>query len=182
MALDGCARWTEPAPGALRRPRPPSVKISMARKSWTARRRARFLEHLRRCANVSAAARTAGMSRSSAYALRRTDEEFAARWDEALEEACDALEEELRRRAMEGVERPVFHGGRPCGVIRSYSDQLGMFLLRAHRPERFAAPARGGAATESAPARADADGRPARERLEEILARLRERLDEDGRS
>lgn len=147
----------------------------MARKSWTARRRARFLDHLRRCANVSAAARSAGMSRSSAYTLRRTDEAFAAGWDEALEEACDALEEELRRRAMEGVERPVFHGGRPCGVIRNYSDQLGMFLLRAHRPERFARPSGGAAANDGKTSNAE-DARPARERLDAILARLNERL------
>ncbi len=154
----------------------------MARKSWTARRRARFLDHLRRCANVSAAARTAGMSRSSAYALRRADKVFAARWDEALEEACDALEEELRRRAMEGVERPVFHGGRPCGVIRNYSDQLGMFLLRAHRPERFAHPSRPLTGSErKAGHSSGTDTRSAKERLGAMLARLGERLGEDGR-
>ena len=54
-----------------------------------------------------------------------------------VREALDLLEAELWRRALKGVARPVFYGGKRCGVIRSYSDQLGMFLLKAHRPERY---------------------------------------------
>ncbi|GIX17682.1 MAG: hypothetical protein KatS3mg119_1868 [Rhodothalassiaceae bacterium] len=109
----------------------------MSQSRWTPPQRARFLAVLRETANVSAAARAVGMSRSGAYQLRQQDEAFRAAWDDALEEALDLLEAELWRRALKGVARPVFYGGKRCGVIRSYSDQLGMFLLKAHRPERY---------------------------------------------
>ena len=46
------------------------------------------------------------------------------------------LELEARRRAYEGVEKPVFHAGEECDFIRQYSDVLMMFLLKAHRPDR----------------------------------------------
>lgn len=105
---------------------------------WSKRRRAAFIDRLRSSANVSAAARAAGMSRSSAYALRHRDEGFRAAWDEALEEALDDLEAELRRRAIEGVDKPVFYGGKECGTVKSYSDTLGMFLLKSRRGEVFA--------------------------------------------
>ena len=59
------------------------------------------------------------MGRTRAYEARQRDEDFAVAWHEALEGACDELESEARRRALAG------------------SDQLLMFLLRSHRPERY---------------------------------------------
>src|SRR3546814_13265486 len=32
---------------------------------------------------------------------------------------------------------PHFHQGRVAGTVRKYSDSLLMFLLRAHRPDRY---------------------------------------------
>ncbi|MHC5536960.1 hypothetical protein ACYOEI_01645 [Singulisphaera rosea] len=49
----------------------------------------------------------------------------------------DTLESEARRRALDGVEKPVFYRGQKCGAIREYSDALLMFLMKAARPERF---------------------------------------------
>ncbi len=49
----------------------------------------------------------------------------------------DDLEAELRRRAMEGTEKPVYFRGEECGVIRNYSDALGMFLLKGRRRAVF---------------------------------------------
>lgn len=104
---------------------------------WTTARRARFLAELAKSGNISAAARGAGLSRSHAYALRASDPEFAAEWADALEEAVDSLEAEARRRAIEGVDSPHFHGGQLTGTVKKYSDSLLMFLLKAHRPERY---------------------------------------------
>lgn len=139
------------------------LTIAMSQSRWTPGERRCFLDRLRETANVSAAARAAGKSRSSAYQLRQQDADFRAAWDEALEEALDMLEAELWRRALEGVARPVFYGGKCCGVIRSYSDQLGMFLLKAHRPERY------GALTRS---RREADGEKDGEAGEDPRAHL----------
>lgn len=109
----------------------------MALRKWTASRRTLFLDELRRTANISAAARAAGVSRKTAYWQRQNDPALREDWDHALEEALDDLEAELRRRAITGVEKPVYYGGKPCGSVTSYSDALGMFLLRSRRPQIF---------------------------------------------
>lgn len=96
-----------------------------------------FLVELGRTANVGKACWAAGVSRSMAYKLKQEDPGFANAWREMIEFAIDMLEEEARRRAVEGTERPVFCRGKECGRIREYSDTLLIFLLKAHRPERF---------------------------------------------
>lgn len=53
--------------------------------------------------------------------------------------AVAALESEAVRRALSGVEVPVFHQGRECGSTVKHSDQLLMFLLKTLNPERFGA-------------------------------------------
>lgn len=141
----------------------------MAVQRWTSRRRAAFLEALSETGNVSAAARAAGASRSRAYALKAADPEFATEWSDALETAIDALDAEARRRALEGVEVPHFHQGRIAGTVRKYSDSLLMFLLRAHRPDRYRDRPAGGS---EADADLEDDLAGAREALAARLARL----------
>jgi hypothetical protein len=74
------------------------------------------LAALRETGAVRYACQAAAVGRSTAYRHRQADEGFALAWADALEDACDELEAEARRRAKEG------------------SDQLLMFLLKAHRP------------------------------------------------
>lgn len=96
-----------------------------------------FVDHLSDTCNVSAAARAAGIHRDTAYAHRKADPTFAAGWDSALEIATDALEAEVRRRALKGTVKPIYQGGKRVGKVREYSDTLAIFLLKAHRPDRF---------------------------------------------
>ena len=104
---------------------------------WTARKRRAFLKCLAMAGNVSEAARASHLSRSHAYALKLADPMFAGDWADALESATDVLEAEARHRAVEGVEQPHFHQGKVTGSVRKYSDSLLMFLLKAHRPEKY---------------------------------------------
>ena len=85
----------------------------------TGAKRAAFITALRNSGNVHASCRAAGIARKTAYNWRNKWASFAADWDEALEDACDILEAEARRRGM------------------SISDRLLMFLLEAHRPGVF---------------------------------------------
>lgn len=126
---------------------------------WTARKKKAFLKALRDTGIVTAAAEKVKVSRSSAYQLRKSDPVFRQGWDDAVQAALDVLEAELRRRAVEGVEQPVYFGGKECGRIRTYNDTLGMFLLRAGRGEVYAAPDTG-----------EPDG--ARKKVEDRLKRL----------
>ena len=111
---------------------------------WTDHQRGAFLARLAETGNVSDAARWAAVSRSSAYALRLAEEEFALQWAEAQGQAIDALEMEARRRAVDGVEQPVLYAGKPVHddggdpiTVRHYSDRLLELLLKARRPESF---------------------------------------------
>ena len=79
-----------------------------------------FLKVLRNTANVRAASQAAGVTRAGAYKARKHDLAFAQEWDDALDDACDLLEWVARKRAF------------------SSSDLLLIFLLKAHRPERYA--------------------------------------------
>lgn len=72
-----------------------------------------------------------------AFQWRREDPAFAADWDEAREQATEALEREAWRRAKEGWEKPVFQNGQQVGVMREYSNTLLIFLLKAQRPELY---------------------------------------------
>jgi hypothetical protein len=79
----------------------------------------RFLEVFRSTGNVRLSADAAGIERSTPYVRAARDPTFAQAWAAAREDALDVLEAEARRRALAG------------------SDGLLMFLLRAHRPERY---------------------------------------------
>jgi len=109
----------------------------------------------------------AGIPRRSAYRLRQCDAAFLEHWDDALEEALDDLEAELRRRALEGVERPDFYDGKECDTIRSYSDSLGMFLLKPRRGAVFAE-----SQNHSQSARAGREVDDAKARLRDMLERM----------
>lgn len=97
----------------------------------------KFITSLRKKGNVSAAAKAAGINRCYAYETKEADKDFEKQWNSALEESCDLLEEEARRRAHDGVLEPVFYKGDKIALIRKYSDTLLIVLLKAHRPNKF---------------------------------------------
>lgn len=96
-----------------------------------------FINELRKGASVSSAANAIGVSRTTVYEHRITDEMFLKDWDDAVEEGTDLLEDEARRRAAEGWEEPVFYKGEQQGTVRKYSDTLLIVLLKARRPEQY---------------------------------------------
>jgi hypothetical protein len=100
---------------------------------WTKIGRTRFLDEMRASANLSRACDKAGVTRQQAFDLRATDSEFLAAWDEAEAGAFDDLEEEVLRRARDGVDKPVYFGGKVCGSVRSYNDALALEILKLRR-------------------------------------------------
>jgi len=100
---------------------------------WSQKREDRFLLALTETANVAKSSAAAGLSESSVYRHRQLSEPFRARWAEALGEGVVRLETMLLERALNGVEKPVWHGGRQVGVMHDYSDRLALALLAAHR-------------------------------------------------
>ena len=84
---------------------------------------------------VSKACEQVDVSKQTAYNWRKADEVFASEWDKAVELATEDLEKEARRRALHGVDEPVFYKGEVVGAVRKFSDTLLMFTIKARKPE-----------------------------------------------
>lgn len=111
---------------------------------WTEEKMRRFIEVLADTGQVSLACKAVGMSRESAYRLRRSPHgaAFARAWDAARHHAGSFLEDVAFERAIEGEERPVYNEyGEVIATKRVVNDRLLMFLLRHLKPERYAADA-----------------------------------------
>lgn len=126
-----------------------------ATQQMEARRRA-FLDALAITGVVTSACEATGIARKTAYHWRDVDVAFAEEWDEAIATSTDRLEAEAHRRAVAGVEEPVFHRGQlvfkrdadgeiirdsngqpvPATVSRR-SDRLLELMLMAKRPEQY---------------------------------------------
>jgi hypothetical protein len=101
---------------------------------WTPDRQRRFIAALAEIGMVAAAARAAGMSRKSAYALlRRAGPEsgFARAWRAAQGEGEALADAVAIARAIHGTEEPVFYRGIQRGVRRVYNDRLLIAALNA---------------------------------------------------
>jgi mannose/cellobiose epimerase-like protein (N-acyl-D-glucosamine 2-epimerase family) len=97
----------------------------------------KFLATLAKTADVTVSAKAAGYSRRSVYEWRENDETWRENWEDAWHRGVDAMEEEARRRAIDGVNKAVYHKGKIVGYEKVYSDNLLMFMLKARRPETF---------------------------------------------
>lgn len=101
------------------------------RKNW----KPVFLRELSRTACVLYSAIKAGVGKVTVYDARKADVAFKEAWDDAKEIANELLLVEGRRRAYEGVLRPIYQGGKLRGKVKDYSDTLLIFFIKAHNPE-----------------------------------------------
>lgn len=102
-----------------------------------AAKKSAFLKALAKCGNVSQVSRDLGIPRRTHYDWIDDDPDYARDAEAAQQEYCDRLEAEADRRAVEGVEDPVYQGGQLVGKRRVYSDQLLITRLKALRPEVY---------------------------------------------
>ncbi len=87
---------------------------------------------------VARACRLAKVNRTTYYDwLRSGDEKFLADFELAKKRACQKVEDEIIRRAVKGVKKPVYQGGQLVGYVRDYSDTLLIFLAKAVMPEKY---------------------------------------------
>ena len=96
-----------------------------------------FLAAFAEVGNITQAAEIAGCNRCMHYDWYEKSEPYRQAFDEAEEKAADRLEQEARRRAVEGVSEPVFYQGEKVGTVQKYSDTLLIFLLKGVRPEKY---------------------------------------------
>jgi hypothetical protein len=102
------------------------AQIARARlKQWTPRIEDRFLAVVAATCNVKAACAEVGMTVSSAYAHRKRWPGFARRWDEAVWEGTQNLEDELMTSAIVYFERPG-----PGELLADYTPTIGPMSVR----------------------------------------------------
>jgi hypothetical protein len=97
----------------------------------------RFLKQLAAGGSVTSAARAIETGRSTVYQWRDDDVNFAKAWDDAIESGTDVMEDEAVRRAVEGVDRPIYYKGKVVGAVKEYSDELLIRMLKARRKEKY---------------------------------------------
>jgi hypothetical protein len=116
-------------------------EIVRQQRPMTADRKARFLGELRMSGNVYGAARAATpwaqttRPISGFYDLRRTDPEFKAAWDTALDDFKAAIDQEIVRRAVDGYETSRTGDDGKTTTTTHYSDSLLIMLAKRHCPE-----------------------------------------------
>ncbi|MEQ8847564.1 hypothetical protein [Botrimarina sp.] len=96
-----------------------------------------FLAAFALAGSVRRAEKAARASRRSHSRWMATDPDYAEAFEQTRRVASDMLEEEARRRAVEGWEEPIFQNGKQVGVKRRYSDTLLIFLLKGNNPAKF---------------------------------------------
>ncbi|WP_423606541.1 hypothetical protein [Sphingomonas sp. MS122] len=109
---------------------------------WTEEKQRRFIETLADTGLVNVAASAVGMSRASAYQLRRSPHgaAFARAWDAAREHAGGLVEDIAFERAIEGTEQEVLNRyGEVVATRLVHDNRLLKYLLSHLKPERYGA-------------------------------------------
>jgi hypothetical protein len=147
------------------------------RAGLSAERRAAFLAALANAGSFEEALKSAEVDRAAALALRARDPSFARAWDQAQDQRLAQIEAMLVDRAIEGLARTDGGAGdRVAEAAARYSANLGMWLLEARMPHRYAKPGRS-AATAPSPA-GPAPGEDPAARVSRLIALAEERLQE----
>ena len=96
-----------------------------------------FLAAFGATGSITKAAEAAGIDRREHYRWLEGNESYQERWGAAEEELTTRLEAEAVRRALDGVEEPIYHNGQCVGTVSRYSDRMLELLLKARRPGSY---------------------------------------------
>ena len=122
----------------------------MAHRGWrrdgfTPARKAKAIEALGKCGNVTDAARVAGVSDTTFYRHLNRDPEFARLCDLARAQAARPIETLAWQRATEGAPETVIRNGEVVQIRIKPSDSLMRLMLQASNPKKYGRMSRGGA-------------------------------------
>ena len=111
--------------------------MATSRKTTAQRSRDDFLRELAKTGNVSQACLAAHADRHWMYEQRNRDAEFAASWEDALDQAADGLEQECYRRAVLGWDEAVYTNAGYQGDVHKYDGSLLALMMKAAKPEKY---------------------------------------------
>ena len=154
------------APGTMLEGKSRPRIISQPNRAITKQQRKLFLDQLADTCNVLLSAKRAGFYPQRAYDLKARDADFRRGWDKALAMGFAQLELTMLERALHGTDTPVKAPSGKATTMRTYSDRLGLTLLKMHRE---------GAGLAAANEMDEAEQAEIRRRLIARLERLKER-------
>jgi hypothetical protein len=97
-----------------------------------------FLDKFCDLANITQAAKAARIGRQTVYDWIENDPDFKKQFKKARKVAVGVLEDEAVRRAVEGIDKPIFYKGkRVKAKVKEYSDTLLIVLLKANAPKKY---------------------------------------------
>lgn len=91
-----------------------------------------FCAALAETCNVGKACNAVSISRWTAYQWRKHMPEFADAWDDAMKAGLLALEDEMHRRAYEGIDVPLTHQGQFTYLYEERKDDNGDTIIDEH--------------------------------------------------
>ena len=97
----------------------------------------KFLSAYAECGVITHAAEIAGIDRTRHYVCLDKSEQYRSMFESAHHQAIERMEQEARRRAMLGVEEPIFYQGVEVARVRKPSDTLLMFMLKGALPDKY---------------------------------------------
>lgn len=98
----------------------------------------KFLHALSKTGSALKAARLAGQSRRSFYLAKQKFPDFARNWDIAIAIYQEfEVEDNLRKRAIDGVREPVYYQGNIVGYTIKYDSGLTQFYVRANMRDKY---------------------------------------------
>ena len=127
----------------------PNPKAGSDGEAWESQlimaKKAAFLAAFAECGTILGAVKAAGVARHTHYVWLKKDEQYKKAFRQACRAAGEMLEQEARRRAIEGVVQLKFHAGQPIIDPRTgqpyvelrYSDILLIFLLKGAMPKKY---------------------------------------------
>ena len=115
------------------------------------RNQLRFLAAYQVYGRVDKASKVAGVERGRHSEWMRQDPTYSARFEQAKATALQSMEDEMIRRAHEGIRKPVLHQGKHVTIKgddgvpvklyeHEYDSQLLMFALKAMAPHKYNPP------------------------------------------
>ena len=121
------------AAGMAKHPASLDKPVASAPETDRETQRVKVLRVIAETGSATKAALEAGISRATLYNWITADADFAAAYDDAVEQGTDRLEDEVERRAVQGTKRPVYQAGKLVGHVKEYSDSLILAYLAKRR-------------------------------------------------
>ena len=112
-----------------------SGEMKKGQKKFDEKRQEVFLRNYRETGLFNVSARAAAVCPETVRDRRRKDKGFDKQIEEALQDYREIVEQEVRTRAVDGWDEPVYYKGDVVGHINKKSDRMLELHVKRHIPE-----------------------------------------------